>query len=103
MKKKLAVFLASAMAVGAIGVGSAAAAQAASPGGPRADCPYAQDGKPIRARDGSGSGVQAKKAGAKAGAKQRARARDGSGLRARTSTPRGDCDGTGPHGPNRSR
>jgi len=91
------------------GIGSAVAASAQSTS-PRADCPYAKDGAPIRARDGSGrqanrSSVKAAKAragqraGAQNGTKQRVRAQDGTGVNARTNVPRGDCDGTGPHGP----
>jgi hypothetical protein len=123
MKRMLVVFLVIIVAVAAIGVVGATAAQTRSATTPRADCPYAKDGAPIRARDGSGqqakrsSVVKAAKTkaakaraakarngqrnGAQNGTKQRLRAHDGTGKNARTNVPRGDCDGTGPHGPYR--
>lgn len=115
----LAVFLVVMVAIGVIGVAGAVAARSGVMT-PRADCPYAKDGAPIRARDGSGqqanrSPVRAAKAkaakvraanaqagqraGAQNGTQQRVRAQDGTGVNARTNVPRGDCDGTGPHGP----
>lgn len=121
----LAVFLVVMLAVGVIGVAGAVAARSGGLTTPRADCPYAKDGAPIRARDGSGqqanrSPVSAAKAqaakakaakvkaakaqagqraGAQNGTQQRVRAQDGTGVNAQTNVPRGDCDGTGPHGP----
>jgi hypothetical protein len=121
MKRMLAVFLVLIVAVGVTGVAGALAARTGGTTTPRADCPYAKDGAPIRARDGSGqqanrvakakaakvraAKVKAAKVkagqrvGAQNGSKQRLRAQDGRGVNARTNVPRGDCDGTGPHGP----
>ncbi len=115
MKRILAVLLVVIVATGVIGITGAAAAQSGGVTTPRADCPYATDGAPIRARDGSGQqanrspnkaakarGAKARagqRAGAQNGSKQRVRAQDGTGVNARTNVPRGDCDGTGPHGP----
>ncbi|MGA9762382.1 MAG: hypothetical protein WBQ14_08170 [Gaiellaceae bacterium] len=120
MKRMLAVFLVVMLAVGVIGVAGAVAARSGGLTTPRADCPYAKDGAPIRARDGSGqqanrspvSAAKAKaakaraakaqagqRAGAQNGTQQRVRAQDGTGVNAQTNVPRGDCDGTGPHGP----
>jgi len=99
MKKRFTVILASAMVLGVSSPGVASAALSAG-SGPRADCPNAKDGSPVRARDGSGQ--RANRNGAKAGARKRAGAKNGTGSQARTNTPRGDCDGTGPHGSGRS-
>ncbi len=117
MKKMFVVLVAVIAALTVVGIGSAVAARGPQSTVAKADCPYAKDGAPIRARDGSGQ--QANRATTKAkaqvrarnanraakaatvGAKQRVRAQDGTGLKARTDVPRGDCDGTGPHGPYR--
>jgi hypothetical protein len=120
--KRITVLIVAIVAVlGVVGIGSAFAASGSQSTTAKTTCPYAKDGTPIRARDGSGAqanrnrvakaNAQTKKAkaqarvrnGAKAGAangtKQRVRAQDGTGLKARTDVPHGDCDGTGPHGP----
>lgn len=102
--KRILVLLAVVAAFVVSGVGNAFAASTPQSSVSNANCPYAKDGAPIRARDGSGQ--KANRATAKAnatknGAKQRVRARDGSGRNARTDVQRGDCDGTGPHGPYR--
>jgi hypothetical protein len=114
MKRLLVVLLAVIVSIGVLGVVGAVASQSAGAAIARADCPYAKDGTPIRARDGSGQqanrlaakAVKVKaanagakqRAGAQNGTKQRVRAQDGTGPNARTNVPRGDCDGTGPHG-----
>jgi hypothetical protein len=81
MKRMLVVLVAIVVAIGVIGVGAAAAASGGPPWsgggqGPNASCPYSKDGKPIRARDGSGPRH-----------------------RTTTATPQQKRDGTGPHGP----